>query len=105
MALRKKDPAYAALIFLDPFGMQINWESIASLFGTRSDVWILIPTGAIVNRLLDKKGELPNLKKLEHFFGLSEEEIRQYFYKVQRVKTLFGEEESTAKVLQPYKRL
>jgi hypothetical protein len=38
--------------------MQINWESIASLKDTRTDIWILIPTGVIVNRLLDKSGEL-----------------------------------------------
>lgn len=58
---------YAALIFLDPFGMQIDWETIATLQGTRSDIWILVPTGVIVNRLLDRKGELKFGKKLETF--------------------------------------
>lgn len=52
----KDDKSFASLVFLDPFGMQVRWESIAALEGTRTDIWILIPTGVIVNRLLDRKG-------------------------------------------------
>lgn len=55
-ALKTND--FAALVFLDPFGMQIDWNSIAELKDTHSDVWILIPTGVIVNRLLDRAGKL-----------------------------------------------
>ncbi len=104
-ALQSKKPAYSALVFLDPFGMQIDWESIATLKGTRSDVWILIPTGVIVNRLLDRKGELNNLKKLESFFGITEEEIRMYFYKTERTQTLFGDSEKVMKVLKPIEKI
>jgi three-Cys-motif partner protein len=104
-ALQKKNPSYSALVFLDPFGMQIDWASIAELKGTRSDVWILIPTGVIVNRLLDRKGELKSLKKLESFFGLKEQEIRDYFYKAESVPTLFGETEIVAKVLNPIEKI
>ena len=60
-ALKTKE--YAALVFLDPFGMQIDWSSIEELKGTRSDVWILVPTGVIVNRLLDKAAELKYIDK------------------------------------------
>jgi len=104
-ALQKINPSYSALIFLDPFGMQINWESIEALRGTRSDVWIFIPTGVIVNRLLDRKGELKSLKKLESFFGLGEQEIRDYFYKVESVPTLFGDTEIVSKVLNPIEKI
>lgn len=104
-ALKKKKTSYAALVFLDPFGMQINWDSIASLKDTRSDIWILIPTGVIVNRLLDKKGELHNIQKLEQFFGLNENEIRSHFYRTNIRQTLFGEAEVTAKVLQPIEKI
>ena len=104
-ALQKKNPSYAALVFLDPFGMQINWESIKSLSGTRSDVWILVPTGVIVNRLLDRKGELKHTAKLQSFFGLPEEEIRNRFYISEMTNTLFGEEEITKKVLQPIEKI
>jgi three-Cys-motif partner protein len=102
-ALRTKD--YAALVFLDPFGMQINWNAIAELKDTRSDVWILIPTGVIVNRLLDKKAELKFSKKLQSFFGLPIEEIKAHFYEEKKVQTLFGEDEIITKVSQPIEKI
>ena len=100
-----KTKKFSALIFLDPFGMQIDWQSIESFKETRSDIWILIPTGVIVNRLLDKKGELKFLKKLQSFFGLSEEQIRKEFYETKVEDTLFGEAEITRKVLQPIEKI
>lgn len=97
---------FAALVFLDPFGMQINWESIARLKGTRSDIWILIPTGVIVNRLLDKAGKLKFSEKLQSFFGLPIEDIKAHFYKENRVQTLFGEEEEiTTKISKPIEKI
>lgn len=53
-------------LMLDPFGMQVDWASIQQLKGTRTDLWILIPTGVIVNRLLDRKCELTHIDKLTH---------------------------------------
>lgn len=101
-ALNDKSNKLAALIFLDPFGMHINWESIAKLKGSRSDVWILIPTGVIVNRLLDRKGKLKSMKTLTSFLGMNEEEIRNAFYRTHTHPSLFGEEiEVVEKVLDP----
>ncbi len=102
-ALKTKD--YAALVFLDPFGMQIDWNSIAELKDSRSDVWILVPTGVIVNRLLDRKGKLEFSDKLQSFFGLPIEEIKAHFYKENKVQTLFGEEEIITKVSQPIEKI
>jgi three-Cys-motif partner protein len=98
-ALKTKN--YAALVFLDPFGMQIDWNSIAELKDTRSDVWILVPTGVIVNRLLDRAGKLEFSDKLQSFFGLPIEEIKAHFYEEKKMHTLFGEEEIITKVSQP----
>lgn len=100
-AMKQNPKKYAALVLLDPFGMQIDWESIEALKDTRSDVWILVPTGVIVNRLLDKAGKLTHLDKLQSFFGLSEEEIRSRFYKKESKQTLFGDEQVTEKVSKP----
>jgi three-Cys-motif partner protein len=105
LAKALKTNKYAALVFLDPFGMQIDWESIAELKGTRSDVWILVPTGVIVNRLLDKAGELKYIDKLESFFGLKEEEIKRLFYKQEIKQTLFGEEEYISKISKPIEKI
>lgn len=96
---------YAALVFLDPFGMQINWDSITELKGTRSDLWILVPTGMIVNRLLDKNAELTHLNKLQSFLGLPEDEIRAHFYNQRKLNTLFGEEIVTNKIKRPIEQI
>lgn len=87
----------AALIFLDPFGMQINWLSIEKLKDKRVDLWILIPSGVTINRLLDKKGKLKFSKKIQSYFGLTEDEIRNRFYETKTVKTLFGQDEAIKK--------
>ncbi|MCF8246025.1 MAG: three-Cys-motif partner protein TcmP [Saprospiraceae bacterium] len=106
-AMKRKPNDYASLIFIDPFGMQVDWNSIEQLKGTRSDVWILIPTGVIVNRLLDRKGELKFIKKLESFFGLNESEIREIFYRESKVQSLFDVEEQTTvtKISDPISRI
>lgn len=102
LAKALKTKKYAALVLLDPFGMQINWNSIANLKDTRSDIWILVPTGVIINRLLYRSGKLEHLEKLQSFFGLSEDEIRKEFYKTDVAHTLFGgEEEIVTKVVNP----
>jgi len=101
----KNNEKFAALVFLDPFGMQIKWESIQSLKNTRTDIWILVPTGVIVNRLLDRNGELKCSAKLQSFFGLSEEEIRKEFYEKNPQLTLFGDVETTMKISKPIEKI
>ena len=97
---------YASLVFLDPFGMQVNWEAIESLAGTRSDVWLLLPTAVIINRLLDRKAELKNLKRLESFFGLTENEIREEFYVQTRQTSLLEDmDEHIKKVVDPIHKI
>jgi len=104
-ALKDKTKNLAALVFLDPFGMQINWESIESLKGTRSDVWILIPTGVIVNRLLDSKCQLKHSIKLQSFFGLPEQEIKDFFYTTKTYNGLFGDVEIIQKISNPIEKI
>ena len=98
--LRKYDNC-KALAFLDPFGMQIDWASIESLKDLSVDMWILVPTGVIINRLLERKVDqekgLAHAEKLMSFFGMTEEEIRSFFYTETHVQTLFGEEEVISK--------
>ncbi len=104
--LMQKDKNFASLVFLDPFGMQVNWKAIAELKGTRTDIWILIPTGVIVNRLLDRKGELKSMALLCDFFGLPEDEIRKQFYGTAAVTDLFGEpNEMVSKVIDPINKI
>lgn len=48
----QKNKSFRALAFVDPYGMTVNWKSIESLKGLGIDLWILVPTGLGVNRLL-----------------------------------------------------
>jgi len=85
---------YRALAFIDPYGMSVNWNSIANLKGLGIDLWILVPTGIGVSRLLKTNGEISEawIGKLELFLGISREEIYRQFYKSQTINTLFGED-------------
>jgi len=90
----KRHPNFKVLVFIDPFGMSLNWSSISILKGFGIDMWILVPTGIGVNRLLKNNGDISEswLAKLENFLGLKREEIHKFFYKKIKTVTLFGEE-------------
>lgn len=69
--------------------MQVEWRSIESLRGLPIDLWILVPTGMGVNRLLKTNGQISDswLERLEVFLGLPREDIEKHFYK--KSNTLF----------------
>ena len=96
---------FYSLIMIDPFGMQVNWEAIEQLKGTKTDLWILIPSGVIINRLLDRNRKLTHIEKLVSFFGLSEVEIKEHFYKKQTSKGLFDIEDEVYKITEPIKKI
>jgi three-Cys-motif partner protein len=101
----KKDKKLFALTLLDPFGMQVEWSSIKNLEGTNTDLWILIPSGVIINRLIDKNGALTHREKLTSFFGMTEEEIRNHFYREVNNNGLFGVEAEIRKIEEPITRI
>jgi hypothetical protein len=69
--------------------MQVEWRSIECLRGLFIDVWILVPTGMGVNRLLTTNGRISEawLERLEIFLGLPRQEIEKHFYS--KSNTLF----------------
>ncbi len=91
--LRKK-PSFRALVFVDPYGMALDWSSIECLKGLGIDLWILVPTGMGVGRLLKNDYNISEawLERLERFMGLERDVILPYFYKESKKNTLFGEE-------------
>lgn len=81
-----------AVLFLDPYGMNVEWETIGKIAGTKAiDLWYLFPLGIGVNRLLVKDGEFPKGfdQKLDKVFG--DTSWRDEFYKTITKNTLFGE--------------
>jgi len=90
---------YKVLAYIDPCGMQLNWSSLQTLERHSVDVWILVPTGMGVNRLLKKDSMISDawVTKLEVFLGMEKQEILDYFYKQKVNYTLFGEETVVSK--------
>lgn len=85
-----------AVLFLDPFGLQVEWKTLEVVAQTRSiDVWILFPLS--VNRLLTKDGRMPTgwNDRLFKLFGTSE--WTHHFYQKTTEDGLFGREERTEK--------
>ena len=84
-----------ALVFIDPYGMSVEWESVASMKGLGIDMWILIPSGIGVNRMIPKNIEKVDpiwFRRLSQFFGIEVEELKEYFYSPSPQQSLFGEE-------------
>ena len=90
---------HRAVLFLDPFGMQVTWDTMKAIAKTKAiDLWYLFPLGVGVNRLLKKEiKEIPEAwgKKLDDIFGTPD--WRDFFYRTEKVKTLFGEEKNVIK--------
>jgi three-Cys-motif partner protein len=84
---------FRTLAYIDPCGMQVEWKTIESLKGLPMDIWILVPTGMGVNRLLKKNFQISDewYSRLEKFLGLSKNEIDSFFYKKSNMPDLFGD--------------
>jgi len=84
-----------AVVFLDPFGLQVEWKTIQAIAETgKIDCWLLIPLGVGLLRMLprNKMVSEQNQQTLTRFFGT--EEWKERFY--QRTEALalpFGEDE------------
>lgn len=64
-----------AVMFLDPYGMQVEWKTIEAIAQTKAiDLWLLFPLGVAVNRLLKKNGEIKAKEKqrLDEMFGTAD---------------------------------
>jgi three-Cys-motif partner protein len=88
-----------AVVFLDPYGMQVKWETIEAIANTHAiDLWILFPLGVAVNRLLKRDGNIsePVEQRLDEMFGT--DDWFQEFFKPKEVRTLFDVETGFEKV-------
>ena len=98
---------WKGLVLLDPFGMNLNWSTIESLKNASVDLWILVPSGMIINRLLERDGSLKHIDKLKSYFGMTKEEIQKSFYRKRITEPdLFGEtHELIEKVKNPIQKI
>lgn len=85
---------HRAVLFLDPYGMQVEWKTIEAIASTGAiDLWILFPLGIGLNRLLTKSGDIPESwrKKIDSLLGTTD--WYDEFYEVKVSSNLFGEDE------------
>src|SRR5439155_16346305 len=71
LCLNRSWSHHRAVLFLDPFGMQVSWQTIEAIAHTQAiDTWILFPVSA-VNRLLKRDGQIPEKwrHRLDTMFG------------------------------------
>jgi three-Cys-motif partner protein len=70
-----------AVVFLDPYRMQVDWSTIEAIAATEAiDLWILFPLGQAVNRLLTRN-DIPaggQAQQLTRFCGT--EDWKEAFY-------------------------
>lgn len=97
--LCKKDwGSHRAVLFLDPYGMQVEWKTIEAIAATKAiDLWLLFPLGIGVNRLLTKSGDLPNSWRRRLNLLLGNETWYDEFYRIESTSTLFGDADRVVK--------
>jgi three-Cys-motif partner protein len=71
-----------AVLFLDPYGMQVEWETLRAAAATKAiDVWVLYPSGMGMNRMLTRNGNIRMewQNTLDRFLGCKD--WRKTFYR------------------------
>lgn len=87
-----------AVLFLDPYGMQVEWKTIEAVAATKAiDLWLLVPLGMGMNRLAPKSGNLPESwrRRMDAFLGTTA--WYDEFYKFETTPTLFGDQKELVK--------
>ena len=81
-----------AVIFLDPFATEVDWQTVQGISETKSvDLWILFPLSALTRQLPnDREPDEANVAVLNRVFG--GHEWHTELYSIQTHQTLFGDE-------------
>ena len=83
--------SHRAVLFLDPYGMQVDWTTVEAIARTKAiDLWLLFPLGIGVNRLLTKSGDIPDSWRRRLNLLLGTEEWYEEFYRSESTPMLFG---------------
>jgi three-Cys-motif partner protein len=89
---------HRAVLFLDPYGMQVERSTIEAVARTQAiDMWLLFPLGIGVTRLLPNSGKLPAgwRRRLDLLLGTTT--WSDELYRIEKVPTLFGDETEIVK--------
>ncbi len=82
-----------AVLFLDPYGMQVQWSTIEAVARTKAiDMWLLFPVGIGVNRLLRRDADIPAAWRDRLTALLGTDNWFEEFYRTETTRDLFGED-------------
>lgn len=96
--------SHRAVVFLDPFGSQVEWETLQAIASTKAiDVWYLFPAGNSVFRQISKSGKVhwthePSITRIYGTDAWKEE-----FLSEETAPSLFGMEKITQRDVTPLK--
>lgn len=97
---RGMDDKQRALVFLDPYGMQVNWETIEAIASTRKiDLWFLFPIGMGIMRMLPKEGLPPDSWRNRLNLALGTDGWIDEFYEPDEQQLSFFSEEENFKMV------
>ncbi len=84
---------HRAVLFLDPYGCQVKWETICAVAATRAiDLWYLFPSGLGINRMTaSQRGRIPENWEPTLDECLGTKDWRTVFYKEETTLDLFGQ--------------
>lgn len=86
--------SHRAVLFLDPYGMQVEWATLEEVARTGAiDLWILFPLGIGVNRLLTRSRHIPESWRSRLNLLLGNETWFDELYEVKVELSLFGGEQ------------
>lgn len=90
---RKQDwRSTRAVVFLDPYSMQVEWSTLVALSHGRVDLWLLWPIGQAINRLLPSKKLPPPAWRRALARSLGTDEWEAKFYAPQpQIQLDFGD--------------
>lgn len=80
---------WRAVVFLDPYGMQVNWKSLERLGETKKvDLWCLFPMEGVVRQIsasnnLEQEGS-HKVRRLAACLGLKPQQLREEFFALAR---------------------
>lgn len=80
-----------AVVFLDPYGMQVEWATLESIARTGAiDVWYLFPLSGVTRQLTRAESKMDADKRRALDRVLGTDEWRDAFYEEHRIGDLFG---------------
>lgn len=68
-----RDRQARAVIFLDPFGLSVNWNTIKAIAATEKvDLWYLVPVDGMSRQIKGDGSFLPGASKIDQLWGSAE---------------------------------